>query len=299
MKRHNNILINKHPVLWFKNKYFAGLSKSNLGVASVTPFIFGLIGLLADFTALNLIVTDNISHVLAYMLFGYGILNIIFAIELIRIGGRLQNERVFYKVMHKNVIEPLREYRTHKKNKSEIGELEHFMHETLKKILDSFNANYMQKKYSQKVVATLKYKLNDRLIPIRSGDEADYRDKSPEEADKSFVYKALSDIGEKLPYIYVKDLDEPDTYECQSMGKFTEQIKNRAGENYKTFIALPIRGGRLPVEAEVRRDLGILGFDLKEKFRFGNFEEHELDYIACLADSLSEIITDLVSIKKT
>jgi hypothetical protein len=295
VKNHKDISFLHSPVVWVKVRYFNGLSKGELAFIVVFPF-FGVFGLIADFVTIGKITSDSISILLAYMLFGYGLINIIFVRELIKTSGRLQNERLFYKVLHKDVVEELREYRTYRKCVNGVVS-DVRIKEKIKHILTSFNNNYIKKKYSSKVVATIKYKLNDKLYPIRVGDDANSRDSNAEEECSSYVYQALNEIGRTLPYIYVKNLDKLDAYESGVMGRFTDKIKGRAGSNYKTFIALPIRGGKLPdMGVDVRANLGVIGFDLNEKYGFGDFGEHELDYIACLADSLSELIEDLVAI---
>ncbi len=300
MKDHKNVLLKDHPIIWLKIKYLDGLNKSDLALVSMFPFL-AIVGLLADLVSLKTITDENIAIVLAYMLFVYGLLNIWFVRALITTYSRVQNEKTFYKVLHKDIIEELRQYRAYRayQNANDYQISLDTIKQTITKILTSFNNNYIKKKYSSAVIATVKYKLNNKLYPIRVGDDANRRDDSIEEEKNSYVYQALNEVGRILPYIYIKDLDKLDAYETGVMGRFTDKIKGRAGSNYKTFIALPIRGGKWPeMEVDVRANLGILGFDMKEKYGFKNFEESELDYMACLADSLSELIEELISVSE-
>ena len=103
--------------------------------------------------------------------------------------------------------------------------------------------------------------------------------------------------AKRCDIFYIKDIDDPDKYEIETLGKHMCDVKKRAQGKYSTFIALPIRTGRLKhVSAAFKasQDLGMLGFDLKKKYGFGNFEEHELEYIACFVDMMSEIVQDLI-----
>ena len=303
MKIYHNISFFRHPYYWARNTYADGFSAGNRNFLLLVPLIFSAINFIASLATLGTVLKENISYVLLYMLFFYGIINMIIVLLITRISQKFKDEKSYYKVIHKNIVEPLREYNAIKQSKIRVGDglKEAFIESTLRSVLKSFNDNYMKKRYSSKVVATIKYKKRGMLYPIREGDEINYRSNDAEIEEKSFVYKALNSFGQKLPYIYVKDLDNPDKYELKAMGNLTTDIKGRAADNYKTFIALPIRGGNIkfdgPGEVEAHPDLGVLGFDLVGKYKFGNFEDHELDYMACLADSIADLILDLLRIE--
>lgn len=285
-----------HPVLWVKHNYLNGLEYGFLTFAAFGPAVIVIIGFIADLISISDVMKDNITILLASMLFVYGLINMVLIVGGNDLSRILKNEKSYYKVMHKNIVEYLRDYRVKRDNSDNLDET--YFIAALREILEAFNNNYMKKRYSLGVIGTIKYKKNNKLYPIRVGDNADYRASDPEGADESYVYKALNDFGSKLPYIYVKDINNPDECEAKAMGKLSEKIKGRAADNYKTFIAFPIRGGKIPfpkgAEMDARQDLGVLGFDLKKAYEFGNFEEKELDYIACLVDSLAEIILDLI-----
>lgn len=291
----------KHPFFWFRYNYLNGAELGASVLLAFGPAILVVVGLLSDLISIGSVVRDNVSIALSIMLFVYGLVNMILVFASSSMAHTLKNEKGYYRVIHKNIVEFMRDYRAQRDCRKTANILvdETFFVDSMRSILDSFNNNYMRKRYRSSVVATIKYKMNDLLFPVRVGDDVDYRSGEPETTDRSYVYKALNDYGVKLPYLYVKNLDNPDEYEAKNMGKLSAEIKGRAGDNYKTFIALPIRGGKMPfpkgVDIFARQDLGVLGFDLKNAYEFGNFEENELDFIACLADSLGEIILDLIN----
>lgn len=74
-------------------------------------------------------------------------------------------------------------------------------------------------------------------------------------------------------------------------------IQERAADHYKTFIAMPIRGGvdkRKQNRWSDRNAIGMIGFDLKRPFGFGDLPPHQLDYMACFVDMISEPVIDLI-----
>jgi len=298
---YGRIKFTKHPLFWFRYNYLNGAELGISVLLALGPAILVAIGLLSDLISIGSLIQDNIAIALSVMMFVYGIVNMVLVFAASAMSHTLKNEKGYYRVIHKNVIEFMRDYRAQRDYRRAAGLLvdESFFVDSLRSILDLFNNNYMKKRYSSGVVATIKYKMNDLLYPVRVGDDVDYRAEDPETTEQSYVYRALNDFGVKLPYLYVKDVDNPDEHEAKNMGKLSSDIKGRAGDNYKTFIALPIRGGKMPfpkgANISARQDLGVLGFDLKNAYEFGNFEERELDFIACLADSLGEIILDRIN----
>lgn len=160
----------------------------------------------------------------------------------------------------------------------------------------------MKKMHSPEVSAVIKYRHSDNLVPIRVGGDKNDRNNEPELTKESFIYEALNETGKAMRYIYVKNLDDPDKYECEALGKHLSDVKKRSQGKYSTFIALPIRTGQLQAGQQsrsvgnfkARQPLGMLGFDRKQKYGFGNFERHELEYIACFVDMMSELVQDLI-----
>ena len=216
-----------------------------------------------------------------------------------KVGVRLGRERTNYRILHKKVVEKIREYHALKKYYDrKNGKMDaEKIQQHIRDILTSFNDNYMKRLHGQEVSASIKYYKNEKLYPIRVGGDIARRSHQPEEVKKAYVYLALSEPGKKLTYIYVKDLGNLDKYESRVLGKYMADIQKRSQTYYNTFIALPIRGGKLQEvsgDFAILPDFGILGFDLKEKYGFGNFEPQELDFIACLADLLSEPLQDLI-----
>jgi hypothetical protein len=166
----------------------------------------------------------------------------------------------------------------------------------LEQILESFNNNYMKRMHRFKVSACIKYRNNKKLYPIRVGHDKAERNPQAEKVDQSFVYQSLNMPGKKKRYIYVKNVQNPDKYEQDAIEPNLVKVQDRAKGKYNSFIAIPIRAGKKVNVSEdfaTTPDLGMIGFDLNEKFGFGNFEENELHYIACFADLISEIVQDI------
>lgn len=296
----------KHPVIWMRDKYETGLNAKGLYVIALLPLLPGLLGLIALCADLMTIfgidkatiASEKITTMLAVFLFVYGLLNLVFLYVITRASVRLGRERDNYRILHKKIIEEIRDYRTHKrreegqKKRLSLDEIKRYISE----ILSKFNDNYMAKMHTAKVSAVIKCRHSNTLDPIRVGGDRAERNNEPELLEESFIYKALNETGKTMRYIYVKNLDNPDKYECEALGKHLSDVKKRSQNKYSTFIALPIRTGQ---EKHVssgftdRQDLGMLGFDLKRKYGFGNFEEHELEYIACFVDMMSELVQDL------
>jgi hypothetical protein len=154
--------------------------------------------------------------------------------------------------------------------------------------------------HPHKTSAVIKYHNADTrtLIPIRAGHDARDRSEQPEDLDESYIYQALTAPGIKLRYIYVKDITNADNYERTALGRYLSDVQKRAAGNYRTFIAMPIRSGSpkdvASDEITVQNALGMLGLDLKTQYGFGNFEEHEREFLACFVDMMSELVQDLI-----
>lgn len=217
-----------------------------------------------------------------------------------RTNFRLSKTKQYYKVLHKEVIEPIREFYT-KKREGNLNCV--FIEDTIKNILKSFNDNYMKKAHREAVSVTIKFKINNELYPIRVGYDADDRNSHPENEQESFVYMSLCRTGKKKQVIYVKDIENTDSIENKMLGDNVEDIQARAKGKYSTFIALPIRTGKSITNDtnkkwEIKQDIGMLGFDMKEKYGFGNLYEHEIDIYGCVADLLADPLYDLIELKR-
>lgn len=150
------------------------------------------------------------------------------------------------------------------------------------------------------VSACVKYEMNDKLYPIRVGNDKENRNKEPETSEDNLIYRCLKSSGQNKKYLYIKNIEKLDKSETnllksgenpeQTIGKFRDRAKNK----YTAFIDLPIRAGIATGSSfTIERDLGFIGFDLMEKYGFGNVEEPELHYLACFADIMSELILNL------
>jgi len=300
MEYHSKIKLFHHPKLWFKDKYKTGLNRKDLLFVAILPPVLGGLAFIADLIAVFGIhedfTRDTIILTLIWFLFIFAALNMLFILLLQRNGMRLERERENYSTLHKNVIEEMREYCAKRRHQTEKLDSKDIKNE-ITHMLEKFNDNYMKKIHSPDVSAIIKYKNDKLLYPIRVGFDKDTRCWDPEPVESSHVYKKLDEPGKKLRYIYVKDLNDPDKYEREVIGNSRKEIQNRAKGHYNTFIAMPIRAGKLANitdEFVTRPDLGMIGFDLKEKFGFGNFEDHEINFIACFADIMSEPLQDLI-----
>jgi hypothetical protein len=308
MEYHRGISFFKNPWIWLEDKYKTGLNrKATYIIASLPALLLLAIGFLSDLFNLSgknkLSIGSNPEvFVLTISTFVFALLCLIFVCVIQRMGVRLGTERQSASIIHKNVVEEIREYKAFKATKAKkkeqlkCGDIE----KQIRNILISFNDNYMKQFHRRKVSAVIKYLKNEKLYPIRIGGDIVKRKTDPEDIDNSFVYKALNEPGKKLSYIYVKNLDNPDKYECAVLGRYKNEICGRAKGKYNTFVALPIRAGRLEgnsSEFTTRPDLGFLGFDLMEKYGFGNLYKYEIDFMACLVDLLSEPVQDLIMSK--
>ncbi len=308
MDYHEPIRLFGHPWIWIQDKYETGINAKGLYVVALLPTLFMLIGFIANILTIFHIQKQNVASeivviILGTFLFVFGLINLVFLYLIAKAKVRLGRERDNYKILHKNIIEEIRDYRTHKRWKE--MQAESFFPDDIKRyiqeILSKFNDNYMKRMHSPQVSTVIKYQDYDNLVPIRVGGDQAERNNEPESLKKSFIYQALNEPGKTMRYIYVKYLDKPDKYEYKALGKYLTDVQTRAKGKYSTFIALPIRTGQAKHVSgafKTRQNLGMLGFDLRRKYGFGNFETHELEYIACFVDMISELVQDLIGAKR-
>jgi hypothetical protein len=301
---HDDISFFTAPKVWLKDKYLTVLNQKKVYAIAFLPGIISIFGLIADLTAVFSVSSNTLLILLLCFLFVFGLFNMYFIFLIQRTAVRLQRQKDTAKIMHKVVAEGIREYLAFKNYKIEskkpikLNEIKSH----LTNLLKDFCTQYMMIFYRPEVTITLKYLKGGNLYPIRSGDNELKRSQNPEQIDKSFVYKAINKSGNKLSYVYVKNLDNIDKKEMKMLSGFEENINKRATGKYRTFIALPIRSGKLPNVSSsnftTRPDLGILGFDLLEPYGFGNLEESEIHVLLSLADLISEPVKDLIDYKK-
>jgi hypothetical protein len=302
LRHHDPILFRKGTrKIWIKDKYKTALNQKQISYLFLMPNLFLLFGFIADFFSLIKIKHDTLTLLLLIFLFIYGIINLCLLFWFQRNRIRLERDRNTFRILHKNVVEQFREYLFKKtkctKDKQPFTKIEIEKH--IRGMLKGFYENFIKHYHGDNITVTLKYRKNDQLISLREGEYAPMRILAPEPLKVSYVYQSLSETGKKWSYIYVKNLDDPDKYETEILGQNLPDVKKRALDNYKTFIALPIRAGKLELDSTefiTRPDLGIIGFDSLEEYKFGNFDPHELDIMACLADLLSELVQDLIMI---
>ncbi len=300
MKHHSKIYLWKNPVLFIKDKFKTGFNQKGLYAISSLPSIPLIIGLIADFKNIWNI-SDNITTLtLLWFLFFYGLINTAMVFVIQRSSIRLRKEKKSFRILHKIICEGIRQYVTDKESSQTLSKDR--IAERIEKILAEFNKQFMEVYHRPNITMTLKYLVNDQLFPIRVGDDKDNRLYCPEQKDDSFVYQSLNQTGNKLRYLYVKNINKTDKFENEVILNLVD-IKARARDNYQTFIALPIRSGTVNDVVEnsgvkVKHDLGILGIDMKEAYGFGNFESHELDILGCLTDLLALPTSDIIKISK-
>lgn len=196
----------------------------------------------------------------------------------------------------------MKEYRTLKYEKKKKNSFdEDFIKRYIKIALQGTVDTYLSSLHRGEISIAVKYLKDQKLFPIRAGEGADIRSNKPEDIDEAFTYRCLAGFGTPLRYIYIQNLEKLNREELKVVGVYEQQIRSRAGENYQTFIAVPIRGAEIEedrFEVEVMRDLGLLGIDLERKFGFGNITNSEIYFLASLADLLSEPIVDLLLLRK-
>lgn len=301
MLQRDPIYFHRKPLIWIKDKYKAGINQKDAYIIASIPGIFVILGFIANITSLIQVNPQKLTILLIWLLFGYGLLNLIFITVIQRTGIRMKRDRRTFEIIHRDIAERLRDYFTEKRQIISSGKSidEQMIVKHIERILNKVNDNYMKTVHRNKVSVSLKYLKKNKLFPIRIGNDAADRNPNPEHLKESYVYQILTRDGRKINYLYVKDINNPDKHECSALGEYKDELQTRAKTKYNTFIALPIRAGKMKTKSDftTRADLGILGFDLKEKYGFGNFDEHEFHIMGCLVDLLSEPVQDLIAIK--
>jgi len=299
MNKRKHVSLLSSPKAWWIEKNKTGFSGIALYFVAVIPGIMAFIGLAADIRTIFTIPVEQIKYYYACImaLFILGVVNVILVYNNNKHRMLLCSHEKNIHIIHKNIIEIFREYRTW----SRCGQSSIDIIDYLSKILNEFNTHYMTPNFGSNISASIKYLYKEKLYPIRICENPQSRKMDPEEVSKSFIYNSINEPGKKLSFIYVKDLSKPDDCECSVLGKCDNDIKARALSIYATFIALPIRGGSLRVNSssfQIRADLGLIGFDMKEPNSFGNIYDHNIDVLGSFADMLSEPIEDLQNVLK-
>lgn len=318
-KIHKEISFWNHPIISLKDIIKTGGAKPQLYILSLFPIVITLFSLFADFISVFGINVDNlklrnineVTIILIILLFVYGIINILLATALQKTTIRLGREQEWHDFFHKQVIEPLRDYRAQKENDLIAGlhtinsnQIRYQIHT----ILDNLTRNIICRVHRKGMNACIKFVFKDKLCSIRAGDSEHFRNVEVEPKESSVIFDIFSQCGKNTrQYIYIKNLDKLEKDEEFFFGEKIKDrynvLKERAGDHYKTFVAMPIRGGADQRKSNTNADdnkwairdlIGIIGFDSKESYAFGDLPEHELDFLACFADTMSELVYDLI-----
>ena len=278
------------PFAWIKDKYHVGSRNFIILVSAIFPSIFVLIGLVADMVTLKRQI--NVPNVLITGLIIYGIINLIIINLIQHSKFRVKKERDTFRIIHKEIIEKVRDYQAIKQKKELTTE---DIIENVQRIIHNFNEQYIKKMYGDNISITVKYRVNNNLYPIRDGDDVGARDDQPQLINEAHVYSYLSKPGKKRQVLYVKNLSNLDKNELRILGENEEDVRHRAGDKYKTFIALPIRtGSEYAGKVSMKKDVGFICFDSKEPYNFGSLNEYQINIFACLSDLLSELLSDII-----
>ncbi len=278
------------PFAWLRDKYRVGSHNFTILIAAIVPSSFVIIGLAADMITLKREV--NVSNILLAGLIIYGIINLLIINLIQHANFRVKKERDTFRVIHKEIIERIRDYQAIKQKKELTSE---DISQVVQQIIHNFNEQYMKKMYGDKVSITVKYKANNYLHAIRDGDDIGIRDEEPQVLNKAHVYSYLSKSGKKRQVIYVKNINNLDKKELKILGENEEDVRHRAGDKYRTFIALPIRtGSESAGKVSLKKDIGFICFDSKKPYDFGNIGDYQINIFACISDLLSEPLSDII-----
>jgi len=199
-------------------------------------------------------------------------------------------------VMH-GIAEIIRDYRASKLqtvlNKNDI--IRDILH-----IIEVFGEKFLIPNHGSAPNITVKYLFNSKMYSIRKGPDIHRREAGIEDREKCHVFNVLQG-PQKLKFLYVKNVQKPDDLEREAMGQLWTEIAARAKNHYSTFIAFPINTGNMSpalTGIPTREALGMLGIDYKKHYFIGNINDFEIQMMACIIDSLSEIVYDLIETEK-
>jgi hypothetical protein len=286
-------IFSPNPWVWILDKWRTANNRKTIYIIGLLPSIIVVFSLYSDVKSLIGISDNKFLALTIILLFLYGLINLFLISILQRAQVRIDRIQETYAVLHKDIIHKFRDYICENEEKTmKPQEIEN----TIKNILKSFNDLHMKDKHRPESKVTLKYIYKDKLFPIRESNLAN-RSNDSEKIAKSYIYNYLNNDIQIKPFIYVMDLDDSESKECLSLGDYYHKIKSRAANNYSTFIALPIRTGEfIQISNETiktKENLGIIGFDMEEKYGFGTLFSHELEILGCFTDLLSIIVKDL------
>jgi hypothetical protein len=102
------------------------------------------------------------------ILFIYSLINIYLTLTVQKTSIRLERERDSHNILHKKVIEALRDYQAEKTKNNDIPVKR--IEEFIQSLLSEFNDGYLCNIFRSKVTATIKYFYRDQLHSLRAGD---------------------------------------------------------------------------------------------------------------------------------
>ncbi len=302
---HEKITFLKHPIVCIVDLFQTGASNPLLYSVALFPALLTTLGLIADTYAIFGFSFGEFNRLIWFLTVSvivYGLINIILIVLLQKASIRLRREQSWYAILHKEIIEKIRDYRAQKENdlvtgQSLINSAE--IKKNIEMILSAFNDRFMCIVHRNKVIATIKFVFNDQLYSIRTGEYVLGRSINPEDKKNCPIFDAFSQATKrKRQYIYVKNVDKFELKEAEVFGVKCDYIKKRAAGNYKTFVTMPIRGG---VDNRIannlwfeRNTIGTVCFDINQPYGFGDLPEHHLEYMACFVDLISELVFDLI-----
>lgn len=301
MEEYSRIKLSKHPRVWIKDKYETGWHSKETYFPAITIWIAAAISLFGSLYNIFKI-TDVLTILLVIFLFIFGLLNVWYATTLQKNAVRIKRIEEACVILHHDIIHILRDYRTRKERLTRENKPldRESIIRYIQKVLENVVIKFMNVVHYSEVSACVKYlKANSgkKLYSIRYGPDLGKRDSEPEELDDSNVFLRLCD-PKKHSFIYIKNVDKYDENELKVIGDISDKITSRANKYlYKTFLAFPIRTGNINLEdapPPAKYDLGMLCFDLKKAYAFGNVHKYEIHFLLCIADLLSEIINDLI-----
>lgn len=301
-RKHDYISFRKNPIIWMKDKARTVENKKLLYISGFFPSILAIIGFLVDANILWNIDKNSLYQIIFVLFFIYGLLNLYFSTLLQRVNvklSRLQNQFDFF---HSQMIHCVRDYFTEKSMLEKKGVMMDTdkIETTIKQIIKTFNEQYMYEHHRRNTNVTLKYALNNKLHIIRCGNNINNRNLKTEPLTDSVIYHTLFNESEKLSYLYVKDISNPDSKELRALGPYAKILQKKTLGNYKTVVAIPLNNAKIKtsvIDTTIESELGYVSFDLDEKYGFGNLYQYEIDIICSFVDLLSIIIGDFVKSK--
>jgi hypothetical protein len=301
---YKRITLFKTPRAWISDKYSTFFQFSYVYIPTIIIWSLALFSLWANIKGVFGGANSTEVIVLAILLFFAGCYNAIQSTILERFRIRLLREINSFNILHE-IAEQLRDYRDKTKSRlinSRKGSKkivravpsEEIIVEKLEHICDSLNRGYMKARHGNNVTVTLKIRRDNNIDSIRGSYGKD-RDNRLEKFNKCPVFRILNNQKQRLPFLHIGDINNLTVKETEVLRDFQTVLRMRAEKHhYRTILAFPIRTGNINPKGTpiVKESLGFIGFDMPKPNGFGNLSQQEVDYLACVVDSLSDIVRD-------